>query len=227
MAGTTLRFVRPSAPRSPVPEGGLSPPVPGGIPGTPGPAPAAGGIRSVARLWAVLGGLAAIFLFGAVGLWWAEIVLVPVTFLIAYAWWDHIVEGVEKPAERFGRRLLLNLWALARRSRTGLRSWLRQGRTEARVRAREAFVRREHGRAIRQLGEAVFAGDNGRAAEAKVVAALTKEKLERFEHERRQLRTDSRRLAHEERVATDSTREFDAAEMAASAKATSSDSQRR
>ncbi len=174
--------------------------------------------RSLLRLWAVLVGLAAIFLLGAVGLWWAEVVLVPATFLAAYAWWDHIAERLEAPAGRYGRQLALNLWSSARLGRAGVRGWWRLGRTQVRVWPGELAWRWRHRSAIRLLGAAVFAGDEGGVAEAKALARQTGDQLERSKHERQQARAEARHLLRQERMATDATVQLDGAHLVDSAR---------
>jgi hypothetical protein len=184
----------------------------------PGPAAAGGSQRRLAvALGAVAAGLVAVLVFGALGLWWAEAVLVPATFLVAYAWWDPIVERFGEPVERFGRRSAVNLWSSARLARATLGGWTREGRAQVRVRTKQAKVRARHERALHLLGRAVYAGDERRVATAKVLATETGEQLEQFERELRRVHDEAERRLERERMATDATAQFDPRELARSA----------
>jgi hypothetical protein len=196
LSGSTLRFVAPAA-----------------------AAPSAGRTsRALAALCAVAVGLGAIAIFGALGLWWAEAVLVPATFLVAYAWWDPMVERFEGPVERFGRRGVVNMWSSARLARAVVGGWTRKGRARVRVRAHQLHIRRQHERALQLLGRAVYSGDHRRVARAKVLAMQTGEQLEQFEHELRRAHEDADRRLEEERRATDDTAQFDPRQLVRSAR---------
>lgn len=165
----------------------------------------------------VAAGLVAVLVVGALGFWWAEAVLVPATFLVAYAWWDPIVEHLEGPARRFLRRTALNLWSTARLGRAALVGWSRQGRAEVRVRTRQLQVRRRHERALHLLGKAVYSGDERRVARAKVLATQTGEQLEQFERELRRVHEETGRRLERERQATDATAQLEARPLVSSA----------
>lgn len=177
-------------------------------------------------LWAVAGGLAAIFLFGALGLWWAEAVLVPATFLAAYAWWDRIAERVEAPLRGFGHRLGYNLLSFVRLSNAGVRTWWRRAEAVIRLRASQVPVRRRHERAIRRLGQAVFTGDEGAAESARAVATETGDQLDRLRRELERVRAEAERAVEQEHVASDATQEFRVTELASSGGGRSGDGPR-
>jgi len=174
--------------------------------------------RALVALCAAAVGLGAILIFGAVGLWWAEVILVPATFLVAYAWWDPIVERFEGPVERFGRRSVVNLWSSARLARAAIGGWTRKGRAQVRVRARQVQIRRQHDRALHLLGKAVYSGDAGRVARAKVLATQTGEQLDQFQRELRRVHEDADRRLEKERRATDVTDQFDPQRLVRSAR---------
>lgn len=163
----------------------------------PAPEPAGrSGRRLVVAVGVVVTGLVAVLVVGALGLWWAEAVLVPATFLVAYAWWDPIVERLEGHVRRLARRTALNLWSTMRRGRAAVAGWWRRGRAEVRVRTKQFLVRRRHQQALHVLGQAVYSGDEGRVAKAKVLAVQTGEQLEQFGRELRRAHDETgRRLA--------------------------------
>jgi hypothetical protein len=177
----------------------------------------------LAAVCVVAVGVCAILVFGALGLWWAEAVLVPATALVAYAWWDAIVEHLEGPVERFGRRSVVNLWSSARLARAAVGVWTHKGRAQVRVRARQVQIRRQHDRALHRLGQAVYSGDPGRVARAKVLAVQTGEQLEHCERELRRAREDADRRLEEERRATDATAQFDLEDLVRAARAPGED----
>jgi hypothetical protein len=170
--------------------------------------------RVAVALGVVTAGLVAVLVVGALGLWWPEAVLVPATFLVAYAWWDPIVERFESPMRRFFRRMALNLWSTMRLGRAALAGWSRQGRAEVRVRSRQLSVRRRHEQALHLLGRAVYSDDERRVARAKVLAVQTGEQLEQFERELRRVHEEEGQRLERERRATDATAQFDPQEVA-------------
>ncbi len=177
------------------------------------PGPAGHGVapaKVLLAVWAVVIGLVAIFLFGVFGIWWAEAVLVPATFLVAYAWWDPVIERAGSRVSRLARRGASSAWSQVRVARAALAGWVGRCWAHVVVRARQFQVHRRHDRAIRLLGQAVYTGDAERISRAKAEAVETGDQIERFEQELASARAKAARRLEQERAASDATARFDA-----------------
>ena len=211
MATGTLRFpsagpgIRPPA----VPQGPATLGAPA-TPAVPAVVPAGGGARKQSLGPVVTVGAAALLtlVFGFLEVWLAVVVLAAITFVVTYVWWESFADQLAGPAERFGKRMVDNLFSFARMVRVSTASWTRKGRAEVRVRSRQLQVRRRHEQALRALGHAVYKGDQSQVATARARAEQTEEELRRYEEELERARADADAHVERERAATDSTQEF-------------------
>jgi len=207
LSGSTLRFS--SSPVSPSPLS-ASPVVPGR---------ASSGLRASAAVCAVACTLTALLLLAVLGLWWAELLLVPVICLLAFAWWDPIalhlersvgavagrIDGVGRAVGRAGRRGVVRARWRARMAAVAVGGWAAKRRAEARLQMRRLRIRRRHERALQQLGRAVYAEDAERILSAKAQAVETGAQLEQTGEELRRTRAEAQRRIEREHRHRDAT----------------------
>jgi len=212
LSGSTLRFS--TSPVSPSP---LSPSPPSGSP--VGGGRASSGLRAGAAVCSVACALTALLLLAVLGLWWAELLLVPVVCLLAYAWWDAIalrlersvcavagrIDGVGRRAGRAGRRGLVRARWRARMAGVAVGGWAAKRRAEAHLQMRRLRIRRRHERALQQLGRAVYAEDAARISSAKAQAVETGAQLEQTGEELRRTRAEAQRRIEREHRHRDAT----------------------
>ncbi|HXW32449.1 MAG TPA: hypothetical protein VEJ21_05090, partial [Acidimicrobiales bacterium] len=175
---------------------------------------ASSGLRASAAVCAVACTLTALLLLAVLGLWWAELLLVPVVCLLAYAWWDAIalrlersvagfagrIDGVGRRAGRVGRRGLVRARWRARMAGLAVGGWAAKRRAEARLLMRRLRIHRRHERALQQLGRAVYAEDAVWITSAKAQAVETGAQLEQTGEELRRTRAEvQRRIEREHR----------------------------
>ena len=200
LSAGTLRFPAPRPGNGPAPA----------VPAAPAVVPTVSGPRRRSTVPIAVVGAATLLVvvFGFLHVWLAVVALMAVAFLVAYVWWEAFVEGLAVPGQRFAKRLVDNLFSFFRMLRVSTTSWTRKGRAEVRVRSRQLQVRRQHERALRALGHAVYRGDQREEATARARAAETEEELRRCAEELSRVHAVADARVAREMAATDSTREF-------------------
>jgi hypothetical protein len=174
------------------------------------PAPAAPAARSgpLVPLVVLVVGLLLMIVFGVLGLWWTEVVIVPVTLVMAFmcveSWWDRYSEDLETKA----RRGLDRVWAFGRVGRVALVSWTRAAARHVSIWVRRLPVRRRHNQALHALGKAVYSGDDHLARVYRSMAVSTGERLEEFRRELQKAQHEAETEVEHERLSTDSTQVF-------------------
>ncbi|HAM01670.1 MAG TPA: hypothetical protein DCQ30_05505 [Acidimicrobiaceae bacterium] len=160
----------------------------------------------------VVVGLLLMILFGVLGLWWTEVVIVPVTLVMAFmcveSWWERYSEDLEAQA----RRGLDRVWAFGRVGRVALVSWTRAAARHVSIWARRVSVRRRHNEALHALGKAVYNGDDHLVRVYRSMAASTGDQLEELRRESQKAQREAETEVEHERLSTDSTQVFSTAE---------------
>jgi len=191
LGGSTLQF--PSVPDGDAP---------------PAPAPPAARSGPLLPLVVLVVGLLLMIVFGVLGLWWTEVVIVPVTLVMAFmcveSWWDRYSEDLETKA----RRGLDRVWAFGRVGRVALVSWTRAAARHVSVWARRLPVRRRHNQALHALGKAVYNGDDHLTRVYRSMAASTGDRLEELRRESQKAQHEAETEVEHERRSTDSTQVF-------------------
>lgn len=194
LEGSTLRF--------PIPpdEPGM-PPLPPSRRVAPRPGPAL-------PLVVLAVGLLLMIVFGVLGLWWTEVVIVPVILVMAFMCVESAWDRMSGPLEALARRSGERLWVFGRVGRVALVTWTRAAGTHLSVWIRRVPVERRHHRALQLLGRAVYSGDDHLAQVYRSMATSTGDRLEELRRELRRARREAEADVEQERAATDSTTVF-------------------
>lgn len=161
--------------------------------------------------------LAALVVAAALGQWLVSLLLVPVVLTLGAALASITWGDIEAPMDHLVQRTAENLWSAARVTRVSVTSWSRVGRTEAALRSRRRRLRRHQERLLRDLGEAVYLGDEQRTTTARAAAMSNAAEVEQCTAALLALRTRVTQRVQAERDATASTEVFPAPGAAARA----------
>lgn len=161
--------------------------------------------------------LAALVVAAGLGQWLVSLLLVPVVLTLGAALASFTWGDIEAPMDHLVQRTAENLWSAARVTRVSVTSWSRVGRTEAALRARRRRLRRHQEHLLRDLGEAVYLGDEQRTATARAAAMSNAAEVEQCTLALAALRTRVTQRVQAERDATASTEVFPTASAGARA----------
>ena len=154
--------------------------------------------------------LAALLVALAVGQWLMSLLLVPIAVTLGVAAATVALQDVEAPVDRFLSRMADNLWQTARMARVSAASWARSGRAQLSIQSRQRALRRTHETLMRQLGEAIYRGDEEGAAAVKATAAANGIALDECAAALRAAKVRATVRIETERVATAPTEVFTA-----------------
>lgn len=152
--------------------------------------------------------LAALVVAAGLGQWLVSLLLVPVVLTLGVAVASLTWGDIEEPVDRLVQRTAEQLWAAARVTRVSVTNWSRVGRTDAALRARRRRLRSHQERLLRDLGEAVYLGDDQRTATARAAAMSNGAEIEQCTAALAALRAGHARRVQAERDATASTEVF-------------------
>ena len=205
MATGTLRFPSSNARVGPATVGPAT-----AVPAVPAVVPVVSGPRRRSRGPSIAVGVAALLtlVFGFLEVWWLMVLLAAVVFVVTYVWWETFAEQIGGPSEQFTKRLVDNLFSFFRMLRVSTASSVRKGRTQLGVRSHQLRVRRQHERALQELGRAVYRGDQAQADTARARAEETEKEIRRYEEQLELARAEADGRVAREKAATDSTQEF-------------------
>jgi hypothetical protein len=165
--------------------------------------------------------LAALVVAAGLGQWLVSLLLVPVVLTLGAAVASLSWGDIEEPVDRFAERSSERLWAAARVARVSLVSWSQAGREQAALRARRRRLRIQQHRLLRELGEAVYVGDEARIDAARRAAVRNGAEIERCTEALHVSRAQATEQVQSERSATASTEVFEARPLAGSSRAKS------
>jgi hypothetical protein len=198
LSGSTLRFPAPPPPPATAAGSGT----PAANSGRPAPTARTGPALPVAVLSVAL---ALIVVFGVLGLWWTEVILVPVALVMAFMCLESVWERWSGILEQRGRRTAERLWAFGRVARVAVVSRWRAAATHLSVWARRVPVQRRHERALHLFGKAVYHGDDYLAQVYRSMASSTEDRLAELRRQLHKAQREAEKEIVRERAATDAT----------------------